>query len=368
MIELSDHQYSAVDKVLDIIANPREVAVLGGFAGTGKTTILKYIAEYIQERTGSIPLVTSLTGKAVLRIKEVTGISGSTLHSLMYTPRLSPTGQIVGWDKRKGIPPMPVLVDEASMLSEDLYEDIVEFTHENDCSILFVGDPFQLPPITGKFNIMKDPTATLSEIHRQADGPIIRASMKLRGYVKDLSEFETISKKDAIAFMRDNIDDTAYLCMSNRNRVLWNTLFKKFTQGEDKVSEIVVGDRLMVLKNNKNLNVFNGQVLHVQEIVSDHANFCNIIFQERPYETMVVSKTCLHVEKPEVDKISTKGENIVYADFGWALTCHKAQGSQYKNVIIVEDPTWMSKKDKDMYYRWLYTAITRATDNVILVR
>lgn len=363
-IVLTDHQNKALEEILTVLREPYGVAILGGFAGTGKTTLMRVIYDYVCNIDGAnTPIVAAFTGKAVQRAQEVMGMNdvGITLHSLMYRPVVDHTGAIISWTKREENPACPVLVDEASMLSEELYNDVVDFAQKHGCSILFMGDPFQLPPIEGSFNIMNNPTVTLTEIHRQAEGSIINASMKLRDLKIDLKDLPLIKRRDALKQYLES-DDAAFICMSNKDRVLWNSRVRKALGYPEK--RLVEGDKIIVLKNNKFYSAFNGQVFTIQKIHTtegeregEHPRIYTVSFVER--EGVVdISSSYFDVEKP-VAPLTKPIRELLYTDYGYALTCHKAQGSQYSKVFI-ENPSWMLKKmGKESYCRWMYTAITR---------
>src|ERR1043166_6692604 len=149
---------------------------LFGYAGTGKTTLAKHIAEHVD---GDVKFA-AFTGKAaaVMRGKGCRG--ASTIHSLIYRPRESgeeiPSFDL--WDDAPASKGDRIIIDECSMVDAELGRDLLSFGKP----VLVLGDPAQLPPIQGGgFFTDQAPDAMLTEVHRQAqDGPIVRLSMEVR--------------------------------------------------------------------------------------------------------------------------------------------------------------------------------------------
>jgi ATP-dependent exoDNAse (exonuclease V) alpha subunit len=168
-------------------------AVLSGYAGTGKTTMLKVVAE-----EQGAPLVLTPTGKAALRVAEATGLQASTIHRWLYKASEDAKTGEPRWSKKPVneifIPTNGLIViDEASMVSQELWQDVWSFCKPLGLKLLLVGDRFQLPPVVRKnddgewksFSALTDlPTdfrTDLTEVCRQAlDSPIILASMAIR--------------------------------------------------------------------------------------------------------------------------------------------------------------------------------------------
>jgi len=149
---------------------------LGGYAGTGKTTILKTLLDRLATK---IPIaVAAFTGKAVHVLQKKGLRQAQTLHSLMYNVETL-KGGACNFTLKTRLDPEPnlIIVDEASMISTELYDDLCSF----NIKLLFVGDPGQLEPVGDNPNLMKDCDFTLSKIHRQAeDSPIIVFATRIR--------------------------------------------------------------------------------------------------------------------------------------------------------------------------------------------
>jgi exodeoxyribonuclease-5 len=170
---------------------------------------------------------------------------------------------VLNWDSPLASTKL-LIVDEVSMVGEDLARDLLRFKKP----ILVLGDPAQLPPIrdAGYF-INAEPDILLTEVHRQAqNNPIIKASMDIRqgknpeAGSNDMGSFHIIQRKDIdISTLAELcVASDQVLCGRNQTRITLNNLIRK-TLGIDSVYP-VVGDRLVCLKNDKNVGVFNGSL------------------------------------------------------------------------------------------------------------
>jgi len=363
-VTLSEHQNTVYENVVEELKEPNAVVVMKGYAGTGKTTMLKPIAEAVASSVGCYPLLAALTGKAAKRIGEATGLSTSTIHKLIYDPIIE-NGKLIGWERKTEIPPLPVLIDEASMVSSKVYDDLVSLVTKSGASILFTGDGFQLPPVEDDFDLMSQAKHELLEIHRQAEGsPIIKASMLLRKKVSASDLLGSIPKRAVSEQFNWDADETI-ICLSNKDRVNFNMRIRKrrFDVVDDKPRE---GDRIVILKNNHKEGLLNGEVLHINSIISMNSTTARVTFMELGSQEYTISLHCFHNEKPDFKEVASRHSDVLYADFGYALTCHKSQGSQFDKVYIL-DPTWFKRKSPEQYYRWMYTAVTRAVKEAIIV-
>ncbi len=157
-------------------ATSRPIFRLFGYAGTGKTTLAKHIAEGVDGKV----LFAAFTGKAALVMRRKGCASASTIHSLIYKARES--GEEVPsfdlWDDAPASKAKLIVIDECSMVDPELGRDLMSF----GVPVLVLGDPAQLPPIQGGgFFTDAEPDVMLTEVHRQAqDDPIVRLSMDVR--------------------------------------------------------------------------------------------------------------------------------------------------------------------------------------------
>ena len=192
MTTFTSHQDTALKAVADWLkAKPGKngtppVFRLFGYAGTGKTTLARHVAEGVD---GEVKFA-AFTGKAALVMRNKGCDNASTIHSLIYRARESgeeqPSFEL--WDDAPASKAKLIIIDECSMVDADLGRDLMSF----DCPLLVLGDPAQLPPIQGGgFFTNNEPDAMLTEVHRQAqDDPIVRMSMAIReGRALDIGQF-----------------------------------------------------------------------------------------------------------------------------------------------------------------------------------
>src|ERR1700742_3794953 len=182
MTVFTPHQDAALTAVADWLkARPGKGGTpqtfrLFGYAGTGKTTLARHIAESVDGQV----LYAAFTGKAALVMRSKGCERASTIHSLIYKTRESgeeiPSFDL--WDEAPASKAELIIIDECSMVDAELGRDLLSF----GIPLLVLGDPAQLPPISGGgFFTEHQPDVMLTEVHRQAqDDPIVRLSMSIR--------------------------------------------------------------------------------------------------------------------------------------------------------------------------------------------
>lgn len=353
-ITLTEEQNLAVSKIKDWFENDKtsDEFKLGGYAGTGKTTIIKTILEQFCEN--HIVNCAAFTGKAcsVLHRK---GIRASTLHSLMYD--VSIDGKETIFTKRHTIPSQPdlIIVDEASMISTNLYNDLKSFKKK----YLFVGDPGQLEPVGDNPDLMRSPDFILNKIHRQAEqSPIIRLATSIRqggSLVKTTEPNLEIRNKNWTA--QEFMAHDQIICAKNKMRTDLNNRYR--LQLKYPTKTLTIGDKIIVLRNNLFHGVFNGLILKVNLIKYEDTLTWTINATdevENSYFSIPIWKEPFQNETFDV-KQTPPSRRIIYADYGYVITCHKAQGSEWDKVLVIDE--LMPPKLWDMK-RWRYTAITRA--------
>ncbi|HBA59911.1 MAG TPA: ATP-binding protein, partial [Elusimicrobia bacterium] len=174
-MELSGDQQKALEQLLSWYGSPERSAfiTLGGYAGTGKTTLIAIFKNELARLDKSTRIAfCSYTGKAAQNLKNKLKEAGalnvkdsvSTIHGLIYNPREGAGGVIAGWDRKEELERSLIIVDEASMVDGLIWNDLLSY----NIPIIAVGDHGQLPPIAGSFNLMEKPQLLLTQIHRQA--------------------------------------------------------------------------------------------------------------------------------------------------------------------------------------------------------
>jgi exodeoxyribonuclease-5 len=380
MTQLSDDQKASLAHILEWYQKDREdmqYVTLGGYAGTGKTTLIAEIRRALHELDPGLKVgFVSFTGKAARvlqsKIKEADVLfrqdSVGTIHALIYTPVLNDKEEIVGWKQKESIDRNLIIIDEASMVDSMIWEHLLSY----QVPMIVVGDHGQLPPIKGKFSLMQSPLLKLEKIHRQAaKNPIIGVSIQARenGVISPGKYSSTVIKfspdspdtAETLEEMLTNYkDDTLILCGYNRTRKRLNTYIRNALGFESPTPSI--GDRVICLRNNHKAQIYNGMLGTIVKISQKN---------DRVYDTDIqldgeddTYSGLISVEQFDADTTLNFTENralyhgIDLFDFGYALTVHKAQGSQARRVILFEER--FGRMTDDEWKRWLYTAVTRA--------
>lgn len=384
--ELSAKQKDILNNILSWYKEKKtSYLTLGGYAGTGKTTLLGYLNLKLHKEFKAINIAyCSFTGKASVvlkkKLQETNSLKSSdfvgTIHRLIYKAIVDERDVIIGWER---IPEDDfkyelIVVDEASMVSQDIWRDLLSFNKP----VLAVGDHGQLPPVEGKFNLMSNPMLRLEEIYRQEkDNPIIIVSEIARKYGEiPVMEFSKCVKKfsrqddDVMEFLTDKLsgygDNNMVLVGYNHTRVKLNEGIRQLLEFEGK--QPTIGDRVICLRNNTQLGIFNGMLGTIQSIeqikqkdLPDYYQTDILFDGERDVFHLPISIE--QFGQKETLKGSTREINLF--DFGYALTVHKAQGSQAEKVILFEER--FPRMDDDNWRRWLYTGVTRATKELYII-
>lgn len=339
----------------------KQVFFLAGYAGTGKTTLARHFAEDMDS-----PLFAAFTGKAALVMRKSGCVGARTIHSLIYIAEQNKhTGEITfRINKQSALNDADLLVvDECSMVNEEIGKDLLSF----NTPILVLGDPAQLPPVAGAgFFTEQEPDVMLTEIHRQAkDNPIIHlATLARNGEIPDIGTYgeskvvEKLSSKDAL-----NADQI--LVGRNSTREDLNKKIRKLKgYTSDLPSE---GEKLICLKNDHDLGIFNGGIFTVIERLQNKykTQFTRYTVQSDDEERApIILKIHNSFFMPEVPTPQWKMlKNSQHVDFSYAITVHKSQGSQWENVLLYGSESFVFR---DSQFRWLYTGITRASETVTI--
>lgn len=375
----------------------QQVFRLWGYAGTGKTTIAQELTKDVKT------LFLAYTGKAasVLRKKGIP--DARTIHSALYDVReadrtrlIEIEGELptaVGETKRDLEKEYAtelercrrprfslntddsiindydlIFIDEASMVSGRIAQDLESFGKK----ILIAGDPFQLPPVKGSgYYMTGEPDVMLTEIMRQAlDNPIIRWSMKVRSgeilpFGKEGSCRKIMRQKASIELIHEA---GQILTGKNETRRALNRQVRKLLGHESIYPE--AGERLVMLQNHKDFGVLNGVLCHTVDACKhdSHHEFleCTIHYEGEDKKIVLCTSQFNAYDYP------SRGDDIDFqkrwktpADYGYVLTVHKAQGSQWPGVVLVDDG--LNKGKGVERNRWIYTAITRAETDLLIV-
>ena len=407
----SPQQARAIDTVNRWLKTDQQVLRLFGFAGTGKTTLAKYLAS----GAGNV-IFAAYTGKAA-SVMTSKGCPASTIHSLIYMPASRSRATLLELqdelgevynelrsepEYRTGEPDDPsiedhaevkklkkaiqaeqeklkrpafvlnpdseiqhadlVVIDEVSMVGERLGEDLVSF----GVKILVLGDPAQLPPVRGSgYFTEARPDIMLTEIHRQAAGnPIIELATKVRTgetlKVGQYGESRVIEGKPDRAWV---MDADQILVGKNLTRRQVNLQMRRLLgRGHDDLP--VDGDKVVCLRNDRDEGLLNGTLWNVIDVdLLDGVELMGLSVEADGHAVTVSAHT--HYFKGIEDQLAYYNiRDAQCFDYGYALTAHKAQGSQWPDVFIFDESHVFRQNAK----RWLYTAITRAAEKTTICR
>lgn len=399
-MELTQEQKRISDAILDWYEYPASPLAVAGYAGTGKTTVMGMTARRLIDSNRSISVAyCAPTGKAVsvLRGKlEGFGAINSkskalTVHSLLYNCRGRGKNNKLIFDKKslKQINDWDlIVVDEASMVTDRMFRDLKDL----HIPLLFIGDPGQLPPInSGAFKPISETELVLKTIHRQAlDNPIIKyANIVREGGSVPIGSFDGMlfhmPKGQRKSVLEKNVfphmltSDTVILSYFNSTRVIMNRNVRKINDLRSELPQ--PGERLVALSNNKEYDLMNGEQLTLESIVPCVNSSCYFArLKGKPMEVWAFAgslnaKTSndisysFHINDSAIKECRVGNpwlpDSPYCFDFGYAMSVHKSQGSEWKTVVLLrERPENCSDED---YARWLYTGMTRAKQKLLII-
>lgn len=377
---------------------------LFGFAGTGKTTTIRAIIAELGLAMGSDVLFAAFTGKAAL-VMQRNGLPARTIHSLIYVPKepdkklcaqlhkalkecedpdekkrirkdLAEAGKVsfhLRTAEESALTDAQLLVlDECSMVNDDMLADLLKFK----VPMLVLGDPGQLPPIDGTGALVRDAADyVLTEIHRQAaDNPIIDFATRARNgiYIPKMQRRDSAHVDQASLKPFDVLNFDQVITGKNATRKTLNQRIrdlKGFTE-----TYPMVGDKLICLRNDSETGLYNGSIVYVEHVgdlldVSVELQVRAEQFGPDPEPLIEVRALRAHFDsyydKEALDNLKPWDRaNALDFDFGYAITVHKSQGSQWDKVLLWDDKFFVW--DKPNRKKWLYTGITRAVQSIVI--
>jgi exodeoxyribonuclease V len=363
-MDWSREQQSALDRVGQWLrAGEPQVFRLFGYAGVGKTTLARHIAQGSQGEAA----FAAFTGKAALVMRSKGCVGATTIHALIYRASEDDDGAPKfklnhdGPASRAGL----IVIDECSMVDAELGRDLLSFGKP----ILVLGDPAQLPPVKGGgFFTEVEPDIMLTEIHRQAqDDPIIRLSAQVRGGGK----LAYGQYGESRVIRRDEIEPGAVLGVDqvlvglNRTRRLYNGRIRELMGIREPLP--VAGDRLVCLRNDRAKGLINGGLWRVDGLQAMRKDFVHMTLKPEDGAGRASAKVAVlrqFFEGGEAEIPFPQRRESDEFDFGYALTVHKAQGSQWDDVMLFDESYAFGEHRN----RWLYTGLTRAAKRLTIVR
>ena len=319
---------------------------LFGYAGTGKTTLAKQLAADID---GEVCFA-AFTGKAAM------------IYRLRDTDSEEPT--FVLNDESAASKAELIIIDECSMVDADLGRDLLSFGKP----VLVLGDPAQLPPVKGGgFFTDAEPDAMLTEVHRQAaDNPIVRLSMMVRAGERlpqgAYGASRVMRRADIDADLVRRADQV--LVGLNRTRRGFNQRMRQLAGHTDPYPQ--AEEKLVCLRNDKKKGLLNGGIWIVKTASAQRNGKLRygVVPDDDPGKKplRIAVRPEYFTEGEEAVPPSFKRNSDAF-DFGYVLTVHKAQGSQWDDVVLFDE----SGAFREHRNRWLYTGITRAAETLTIV-
>ena len=422
-------------------ATGRDVFLLKGYAGTGKSSLVGALVKTLSQFSMKSVLLAP-TGRAAKVFGLYANTPAYTIHKKIYRQKsFSPdmTGFTLTDNRHKQT---LFIVDEDSMIADSadstghLLNDLIEYVYSSSgCKLVLIGDTAQLPPV-GQFNTpaldevalseynLRVTSVTLTEVIRQSltsgilyNATKLRQAMSeddfstpkidLQGFsdIKSITGAELIEELES-SYSRAGKDETIIITRSNKRANLFNNGVRARILYRE--SELESGDLLMIAKNNyfwgekvEQIDfIANGDVAQVLRVRGYNEmygfRFADVLLRLIDYDVDIEAKIMLdtlHLEHPSLPAeqnnqfftkvmedyadVRTKRErikrvkldkwfNALQVKYAYAVTCHKAQGGQWQNVFI--DMGNISEESVNIdFFRWLYTAFTRATDKLYLV-
>lgn len=399
-----------------------KIVVWRGYAGTGKTSALKWFVE--QHGT---PILLAPTGKAASRISEILsdiGLRAMTLHRWMYEVAEDEiTGEISFGPKPLDKIARPengvIVVDEASMVGRELWTSLIEAARMVQANILLVGDPFQLPPVepgtTQPFSVLTDAfavsvgaeVADMTEVMRQSlESPVIRASMMIREgkWRPALQMLPNIPREKVWEYVQpfyrtvSNLDPVSGMMICHRNSTR-HRLNERTRVQLGLSGPAVSGEPILIRRNSYECDIYNGEIhpLPKLEARGKPVTFKDLSSQQDVtaswdvirFGNRVPGVITLDGLKGDLDTLSPKSRFLaskqslgrrfplpprtakgrgftpsVLAHFGYTLTCHSVQGSQADKILVVVEPS--IRFDTTDGLRWIYTAVTRSVQETAI--
>lgn len=465
-LNLSQDQSTALVQLENFLINDSDVFLLKGYAGSGKTTILKGLIEYLEELNKDYVLMAP-TGRAAKVIREKTGKEAFTIHKSIYSyedmveveegdsffyyykirNNLNVSGKIFIVDEASMVSNAKVIGEFFRFGSGQLLNDLMTYirisSEESNTKIIFVGDSCQLPPIgdnspkafdieylTQNFNIAIEEVEMKEVKRQQGQSGILRAASKIRKSISSgyFNDFNLQSNgNDIINPSYDQFWDIwertegSKIIIASKNKTcleLNNSI--RLRKYGDATLPVQRGDIMIIGGNNYGKGIFNGEFAVISDVGNSITSriihlkgkkpvelkwrYVELVFPDKGSDNKVVKGQMLenflygdnYLEPEEIQALYVdfthrnpglkpkspafitsivKDEyfNCLLLKYGYAITCHKAQGGEWDAVFTIwdndntegfdffTDVQKVTGKTNSSFYRWAYTAITRAS-------
>ena len=392
-MELTPKQQEGLKIALERHKANEKYTVIAGFAGTGKSTLVKFIIDALDVDQGKVAYAT-YTGKAAEVLRKKGNPNAMTLHKLLYDSIPRQGGGFIRIPK-KMLEYKIIVVDEVSMVPKSMIDMLLN----HKVYVIFLGDPFQLPQIDKKeaHTLLDKPHIFLDQVMRQAaESEIIQLTMKIRNgeQIDFMNGKEVIIAPKASLVTGHLTWADIIICATNKTRYNMNKQKRELLGFH---GELQSGEKIIIKRNywdccDEDGNALvNGTIGTVQNPFESFIQIPNYIKNDRRNIPLIccdftpdggstlsnldIDKDFLLTEQPCVDwrvsyqlgKLKPKIGDILpkQGTYGYALTGHSAQGSEWSKVLVIEESFPF---DKTEHARWLYTSCTRASEKLVLMR
>jgi exodeoxyribonuclease-5 len=446
-LPLNKDQLSALSRIYDFLftGGAQSAFILKGYAGTGKTTLMGALIRWLHSVNRKTVLMAP-TGRSAKVLSSHSGYPASTIHRRIYTVKQDDFGRmrmnLVHNQSEKTI----FIVDEASMIGDgtfgenfsdrSLMADLFEYVYSgNRCRLILIGDNAQLPPVGMDESPALDPIKVkavlggpvfLSEltsvVRQDEDSLVLSNATRIRNQIRtgqfadlkihvdrhsDVRKIPMEELEDELMSCFDRHDSNQSIIVTRSNKDAFQFNMQIRNRIFDRESEIELGDRIMIVKNNyfwkipgrRQNFLANGDMLLVDRVVgiTEFGPFrfaeCFVRLADEQVDSfnLIVLLNSIEFQGPSIptkELFSIREEminsgaldssearekffqnpyfNAVQIKYAYAVTCHKSQGGQWDNIFVYQG--YLTEDMLDLgYYRWLYTAITRATKKLNLV-
>lgn len=376
---LTNGQEGGLKIAVERYRNKEPYTCIAGYAGTGKSTLVSHIIDALKISPQDV-CYAAYTGKASLVLREKGCENSMTMHRLLYYSKELPDGTFEHKPRERLEHSYKIIVvDEVSMIPIHMWDLLLSHkTH-----VIALGDPFQLPPIDGESEILAHPHVFLDEIVRQAqDSEIIRLTMDIRAglpLVKHKgNEVSVVSKHQINESYYSGADQI--IAAKNITRADINWKCRKIKFGSDVPDHPIEGEKAICLKNywdtisgqcDPLINGMIGELSNIQ-FKNNFLRYENAMYSDfligdnNKFYGLFMDYKLFNEGKQTIDSenwMKFKGvPKPLLFDFGYCITCHKSQGSEWNKVLVFDE--YMKGTD---HARWLYTACTRSKQKLIVV-
>ena len=380
-MQLTRGQEAGLKTAVERFKNKEPFTVINGPAGSGKSSLVRFIIDALNIPEDKVVYI-AYTGKASLVLRNKGCTNAITAHKLLYHAKEKPDGTYEFKPKKHLDYDYKIIVlDECSMLPDEMWQLLLS----HKVHVLALGDSEQLPPVDGDSKILDKPHVTLDEVVRQAlDSPIIRLSVDIRsgkwleyGGPKECRVIPSEKVSDKLLLGADQI-----LCGKNITRHCLNERLRKIKFGEQYSSKPLEGDKTICLKNdwstlgNNEEPIVNGMIgtinnirlkengrLYKPEMTADFISDNGGLYRDLSMDYKIFTDKETTVNKDNW-MMFPKNERAHEFDYAYAVTVHKYQGSEAEKVVVYDE--WLG--DVDFHRKWLYTAVTRSSRMLVVVK